>query len=114
MMPLILEPALIIIHHDAPHLGASPDAKVWDSRETPPAFFGLAEVKSCDVHNVAQVKRLSTVKGKACLKKCHKYYYQVKGQLALSGLQWCDFITETQTDFTVERIVRDEELIHSM
>ena len=46
----------IIIHPDAPHLGASPDAKVFDPRETPP--FGLAEVKSCDVENVAQVKHL--------------------------------------------------------
>lgn len=36
----------IIIHPDAPHLGASPDAKVFNPRETPP--FGLAEVKSCD------------------------------------------------------------------
>ncbi|XP_058628359.1 uncharacterized protein LOC131538502 [Onychostoma macrolepis] len=102
----------IIIHPDAPHLAASPDAKVFNPRETPP--FGLAEVKSCDVEEVSQVKHLITVQGQACLKKTHKYYYQVQGQLALSGLQWCDFITDTHTDFTVERIFRDEEIINSM
>ncbi|KAK0154386.1 hypothetical protein N1851_003540 [Merluccius polli] len=80
----------IIIHSDAPHLGASPDAKVFNPGETPP--FGLAQVKSCDVENVAQVKQLITVKGQACLKKSHKYYYHVQSQLRLSGLQWCDFI----------------------
>ncbi len=43
-----------------------------------------------------------------------KYYYQVQGQLPFSGLQWCDFITDTHTDFTVERIFRDEEIIYSV
>ncbi|RXN36879.1 hypothetical protein ROHU_002559 [Labeo rohita] len=102
----------VIIHPDAPHLAASPDAKVFNPRETPP--FGLAEVQSCDVEDVAQVKHLITVRGQACLKKNHKYYHQVQGQLALSGLHWCDFITDTHTDFTVERVFRDEEIINSM
>uniref|UniRef100_A0A3B3BSM4 YqaJ viral recombinase domain-containing protein n=1 Tax=Oryzias melastigma TaxID=30732 RepID=A0A3B3BSM4_ORYME len=96
----------IIIRPDAPHLGATPDAKVFDPKEMPP--FGLAEIKSCDVDDVSQVKHLTTVKGRACLKKTHKYYYQVQGQLAVSGLEWCDFITDTRTDLTVERIFRDD------
>lgn len=74
----------VIIHPNAPHLASSPDAKVFNPRETPP--FGLAVVKSCDVEDVAQVKHLITVRGQACLKKSHKYYYQVQGQLALSGV----------------------------
>ncbi len=36
----------IIIHPDAPHLGASPDVEVFNPRET---LYGLAEVKSFDV-----------------------------------------------------------------
>ncbi|KAL1276263.1 hypothetical protein QQF64_035886 [Cirrhinus molitorella] len=47
--------------------------------------------------DVSQVRPLITVRGQACLKKSHKYYYQVQGQLALSGLQWCDFILDTHT-----------------
>ena len=99
----------VIIHPDAPHLGASPDATVFNPCEEPP--FGLAEVKTCDVESVHQVKHLNTVQGKAYLRKTHKYYYHVQGQLAISGLQWCDFVTDTHTDITVERIFRDEELI---
>ncbi len=102
----------IIIHPDAPNLTESPDAKVFNPRETPP--FGLAEVKTCDVEYVSQVKHLITVRGQECLKKSHKYYYQVQGQLALRGLQWYDFIKDTHTDFTVERIFREEEFISSM
>jgi len=97
----------VIIHANAPPLAASPDAKVFNPRQTPP--FGLAEVKSCDFEDVAQVKHLITVCAQACLKKINKYYNQVQGQLALSGLQWCDFITDTHTDFTVR-----EEIINSM
>lgn len=41
----------VIIHPDAPHLGASPDAKVFNPCEIPP--FGLAEVKTCNVESVA-------------------------------------------------------------
>ncbi len=42
----------INIHPDAPRLGASPDAKVFNPGVTP---CGLAELKSFDVENVAQV-----------------------------------------------------------
>lgn len=107
-----MTPCGVIIHPDALHLGASPDAKVFNPCEIPP--FGLAEVKTCNVESVTQVKHLTTVKGQACLQKTHKYYYQVQGQLAISGRKWCDFITDTHTDFTVERIFRGEEIIHSM
>lgn len=107
-----MTPSGVIIHPDAPYLGASPDAKVFNPCEVPP--FGLAEVKTCNVVSVAQVKNLTTVKGKTCLRRTHKYYYQVQGQLAISGLQWCDFFTDTHADFTVECIFRDEEIIQSM
>lgn len=65
-------PCGVIIHPDAPHLGASPDARVFNPCEIP--SFGLAEVKTCNVESVAQVKHLTTVKGQACLRKTHKYY----------------------------------------
>ena len=101
-----------VIHPDAPHLGASPDAKVFDPQETPP--FGLAEVKSCGVEYLSQVQHLHTANGKFSLKPSHKFYYQVQGQLAISGLRWCDFVTDTNTEFAVERIFRDDVLIQSM
>ncbi|CAL9695403.1 unnamed protein product [Knipowitschia caucasica] len=102
----------VIIHPDAPHLATTPDAKVFDPKGCPP--FGLAEVKACDVDNVEGVKHLKTINGKVCLKKSHKYYYQVQGQLAITGPQWCDFITDTRGDITVERLHRDDEVILTM
>lgn len=47
---------------------------LWPKRNVP---FGLAKVKSCDVENVTHVKHLDTLKGRACLKRSHKYNYQV-------------------------------------
>ena len=102
----------VVIHPDSPHLGASPDGKVYDPQETPP--FGLAEVKSCGVEYLTQVQHLEKANSKFSLRKTHRFYYQVQGQLAVSGLKWCDFITDTNTEFAVERIFRDDVLIQSM
>ncbi|XP_049339471.1 uncharacterized protein LOC125804569 isoform X1 [Astyanax mexicanus] len=105
-------PCGVIIHPDAPYLGASPDARVYDPTASPP--FGLAEVKCCNVASVLEVKHLKVVAGEATLKPSHKYFWQVQGQLAITGLQWCDFITDTHNDVTIQRILRDQGLITSM
>ena len=36
------------------------------------------------------------------------------GLSALPGLDWCDFITDTEGDLTVERVWRDDEMIKEM
>ncbi|XP_062866905.1 uncharacterized protein LOC134329550 [Trichomycterus rosablanca] len=105
-------PCGVIIHPDAPHLGASPDARVYDPTASPP--FGLAEVKCCNVASVLEVKHLKVVGGEATLKATHKYYWQVQGQLAITGLEWCDIITDTHSDVTIQRIWWDQGLIESM
>ena len=105
-------PSGFVVHPDASYLGASPDARVYDPTATPP--FGLAEVKCPNVDSIEQVKHVKFVNGKAKLKKNHKYYCQVQGQLAITGLLWCDFITSTKSDLTVERIWHDESLITAM
>lgn len=105
-------PSGFIIHPDASYLGASPDARVYDPTAVPP--FGLAEVKCPNVDSITEVKHVKFVNGKAKLKKTHKYYFQVQGQLAITGLLWCDFITSTKSDLTVERIWLDESLIAAM
>ncbi|XP_077085799.1 uncharacterized protein LOC143737818 [Siphateles boraxobius] len=98
-----------VVHPDAPHLGTSPDGRVYDPTENPP--FGLAEVKCPDVDDISQVTHTKFVNSQAKLKESHKYYWQVQGQLAITGLSWCDFITNTKTDITIQRIWRDESLI---
>ncbi|XP_056441492.1 uncharacterized protein LOC130378926 isoform X1 [Gadus chalcogrammus] len=101
-----------VIHPDAPHLGASPDARVYDPSAVP--CFGLAEVKCPDISNISEAGHVKIVNGQAKLKKNHKYHWQVQGQLAITGLSWCDFITDTEEDFTVERVWRDDEFIKEM
>ena len=43
--------------------------------------------------------------------KQHAYYWQVQGQLLMSGLDWCDFVVCAQDDISVERIYRDPEVL---
>lgn len=42
------------------------------------------------------------------LKKSHNYFYQIQGQMAVSGIQKCDFIVWTTQDFLVQQIAFDE------
>ncbi|XP_063052546.1 uncharacterized protein LOC134447153 isoform X1 [Engraulis encrasicolus] len=102
----------LVIHPQAPHLGASPDARVYDPNEIP--CFGLAEVKCPAISNITQAGHVKITNGKAKLKRNHKYYWQVQGQLAVTGLSWCDFITDTEEALTIERVWRDDELIGEM
>ena len=42
------------------------------------------------------------------LKRSHDYFYQVQGQMAVVGVQWCDFIIWTPAFIHVERIYYDD------
>lgn len=102
----------LIIHSEAPHLGASPDGKVVDPNENPP--FGLVEVKCLDVNHIGEASHTEFIGGEAKLKKSHAYHWQIQGQLTVTGVAWCDLVTDTRGDFTVERVWRDDELIQEI
>lgn len=104
-------PVGFVIPPEAPHLGGSPDGRVYDPSESPP--FGLVEVKSTTKPDASQVAHLNRENGYT-LRQSHRYYWQVQGQLAVTGLDWCDFVTDTQENFCVERIWRDDEFIFKM
>ncbi|XP_049334766.1 uncharacterized protein LOC111193945 [Astyanax mexicanus] len=112
MANVTVMPCGLVVHPEAPHLGASPDGRVYDLLETPP--FGLVEVKSTTADNIAGVSFIKMHKDQAKLKQSHKYYWQVQGQLAVTGLQWCDFVTDTKGDLTIQRIWKDDVFIASM
>ena len=42
------------------------------------------------------------------LKVTHECYYQVQGQMALTGAKWCDFIIYTKKGVSVQTIRFDE------
>ncbi len=48
------------------------------------------------------------------LKTIHEHYYQVMGQLGLTGTDWCDFYVQAESDYHCERIVADPEAFSEM
>ena len=95
-------PVGLVIHPDAPWLGSSPDGLVYDPTTQPP--FGLVEFKSPNVKNYVDCSYLKMKDGSLVLPESHMYYWQVQGQLLLTGLQWCDFVVFAQEDMLVQRI----------
>ncbi|ROJ25243.1 hypothetical protein DPX16_20056 [Anabarilius grahami] len=101
-------PCGLIIHPDAPWLGASPDGVVFDPTKYPQ--FGLVEIKCPKVKNIVDCKYLQMDNGFLTLKKSHAYYWQVQGQLLVSEMQWCDFMVWAQEDYFVQRIHSDTSM----
>ena len=87
------------VHPSFPYLLASPDGKVFDPSTD--SKYGLLEIKcpfskrgeTLDQAAADPNFYLEKVGGKSHLKKEHNcgHYAQVQGQLALTGLKWCDF-----------------------
>lgn len=101
-------PCGLVIHPDAPWLGASPDGLVYDPRESP--SFGLLEIKCPNVKSYVDCKYLKLSNGNFKLWKSHAYYWQVQGQLLITGLTWCDFFVWAEEDFFVQRLEPDMEV----
>ena len=92
----------LIVHPEMPFLGTSPDAKVLDPHCVYP--FGLLEIKCSFKNNEKTLEEkckekdfyLKEEDGKFKLNRnCAQgklYYSQVQGQLAITGLPWCDFV----------------------
>ena len=99
------------VHPDFPYLGASPDGFVGDD--------AVAEVK-CPYRirnskiEPENVDFLEWNGDKMRLKRTHKYYYQVVGQMKLSKRSQAFFIVYTFKDFFYEQIVLDEEFFKNM
>lgn len=101
-------PCGLVIHPTTPWLAASPDGVVFDPTEYPQ--FGLVEFKCPNVHNFIDCKYVQLEHGSPQLKKSHAYYWQVQGQLLITGMQWCDFVVWAQEDYLVQQIYVDPEV----
>ncbi|EEC02805.1 hypothetical protein IscW_ISCW024145, partial [Ixodes scapularis] len=98
-----------------PFIAASPDRIVYDGEGV-----GLLEVK-CPCSKKGQTPKGAAldkkffahiVEGEVTLKRDSAYYYQVQGQLAVTGLPWADFVIWTNNgllcdSISVERIAFD-------
>jgi len=111
-----------VINPEFPFLGASPDAKVCKDGVT-----GIVEIK-CPytarnlsipeaVHQMGDKSNfcLELVgNGEVHLKQNHEYYYQVQGQLMITGTPFCDFVVYTEKDLFIETILPDTETMNKM
>ena len=66
--------------------------------------FGLLEIKCPQCESCRDAKYLKIVNGQLNLKKTHEYYFQVMGQMAITGLKWCDFMVFCKNDWHIETI----------
>ena len=106
------------ISSTAPFLGASPDGAVYDP-STVAQPFGFLEVKcpfsardltladACALPGFCCA--LDPTSGQLKLKRNHRYFAQVQGQMVIGGRPWCDFVVYTRQGINVERITYDEE-----
>lgn len=105
----------LVLRSDMPILGCSPDRIVMDPLSHP--HIGVVEIK-CPYTARAITPRQAAmsypdfcceiVNGNLRLKRGHNYYYQVQGQMAITGVQWCDFVLFTFKGMFIERIGYDE------
>ena len=98
---------------DCGYLGASPDGVVKDSNEDP---IRLIEVKCPYKARNKSIEEMysdpsfcvSLEDGKPMLKTDHDYYFQVQGQMAVTGIHICDFVVWTPTNFITIKVEFDE------
>ncbi|XP_077501793.1 uncharacterized protein LOC144112825 [Amblyomma americanum] len=112
----------LCVNPGVPVLGATPDRVVEEKGD-----FDLLEVRTLSAAkergdelenavNTASYLKNRVLKGTGmfglpcALKPMHKYFYQVQGQLALTGLSWCDFVVDNGTDSTFQRIAFENSL----
>ena len=93
------------------YLGASPDGIVvhTDGREVrlkcPFNAQGMTIQQACEAKSFC----CSIDKDKPYLKLDHDYYYQVQGQMAITGIHKCDFVIWTTKDIFIQPITYDSQ-----
>lgn len=101
----------LFVHPKYPYLGTSPDGLVGEN--------GLIEIKCPAKHEWKNATPEQCADdsnfycyidsdGQFCLKRTHKYFFQVQGQLALTSRKWCDFVVWTLKGLAIHRIYFDE------
>ncbi|KAK2140272.1 hypothetical protein LSH36_1413g00023 [Paralvinella palmiformis] len=95
--PVNVNPCGLVISRWSPWLAVRPDRKVYDPSRYP--VLGLLEIKCPQVSTVLDAKFLQrTSDGRLQLKRSHQYYTQVQAQLAITGLEWCNFYVWCEGD----------------
>lgn len=102
----------LVLHPSAPWLGALPDGLVYDPNEVP--NFGLVHVKWTRQESFVKSKYLICKDGVLHLKKTNSLYWQVQGEMMVTGTSWCDLLLLSEKDILIQRIYRDRRIIKDM
>lgn len=107
-------PVGFVINPSLPHLGCSPDRRVYDPSENEP--WGLLEIKCSPSDYLSDLNYLkhNGKTGAYSLKKTHAYYYQIMGCVGLTGSAWEDFFVFCRSEFHCERIYFDTTFFSEM
>ena len=105
--PLKVEECGLFMDSKYPYIGASPDRLISCC-----CGEGVLEIKcplSCadKTPSALTVKYLSEEKGVVRLNPKHAYFFQVKGQMAVTGRKWTDFFIFSHKEYYLERIIFD-------
>jgi len=123
----ILHPGLkvfnsgLVVSCKYPHLGTSPDGVVVCCQKCLDGN-GLVEIKCPYKHRFNTLEEAfkdttlccEMLNGHMKLRRRHAYYYQIQGQLALTGRAWCDYFVWTLKANSVERIWFDQAFCDEM
>ena len=96
----------LFVCKEYPFLAASPDGLVGTDCLVEVKCPYAAKEKPITSETVPY---LSEVSGKLDLDRNHDYYYQVQGQLMITGRKSCDFVVFTKVDLKVVNILADKE-----
>ncbi|XP_031179968.1 uncharacterized protein LOC116067634 isoform X2 [Sander lucioperca] len=105
-------PCGLVVHPNAPWLGALPDGLVYDPKEKP--SFGLVHVKCTRFRSFIECGFLFCQDGVLQLKKSHSHYWHIQGEMMVTGMEWCDLLVFSKDDILVQRIYRDSVIINVM
>lgn len=100
----------LIVSLELPFLCASPDRLVDEDgvleAKCPYTAANYATLEETSRHHNIGVKVCK--KGCLCLNQKHKYYYQIQGQLHVTGRHYCDLVMWSPRDFFEQRIFRND------
>lgn len=90
-------PCGFVIHPDTPWLGASPNGLIFDP----------SDMSFCpNVKSYVDCPYLQMKSRKLELNQTHSYYWQVQGQMLITGMHWCDFVVSAEENIFIQRIYR--------
>ena len=103
-----VSPCGLYIDVEHPFLAATPDGLVDDGKLVEEKCPFKAKNNKILPGQLKNFLFLEERDGEVKLKKRHSYFFQVQGQMKISGKQSCYFITFTLCDFHVEEIEYDD------